>query len=38
MDWYEYDASMSAFDKLFIKKTEYQELGEERFSEVAQIF
>ena len=31
-------ASMSAFDKLFIKKTEYQELGEERFSEVAQIF
>jgi actin-related protein len=31
-------ASMSAFDKLFIKKAEYQELGEERFSEVAQIF
>ena len=31
-------ASMSAFDKLFIKKMEYQELGEERFSEVAQIF
>ena len=31
-------SSMSAFDKLFIKKTEYQELGEERFSEVAQIF
>ena len=31
-------ASMSAFDKLFIKKSEYQELGEERFSEVAQIF
>ena len=31
-------SSMSAFDKLFIKKAEYQELGEERFSEVAQIF
>ena len=31
-------SSMSAFDKLFIKKQEYQELGEERFSEVAQIF
>ena len=31
-------ASMSAFDKLFIKKSEYQELGDERFSEVAQIF
>jgi len=31
-------SSMSAFDKLFIQKTEYQELGEERFSEVAQIF
>ena len=31
-------ASMSAFDKLFIKKAEYQELEEERFSEVAQIF
>ena len=31
-------ASMSAFDKLFIKKSDYQELGDERFSEVAQIF
>ena len=31
-------ASMSAFDKLFIKKAEFQELGEEKFSEVAQIF
>ena len=31
-------ASMSAFDKMFIKKAEYQELGEEKFSEVAQIF
>jgi len=31
-------ASMSSFDKLFIKKVEYQEIGEERFSEVAQIF
>ena len=31
-------ASMSAFDKLFIKKSEYQEVGEEKFSEYAQIF
>ena len=36
--WMSMIDSMSAFDKLFIKKTEYQELGEERFSEVAQIF
>jgi actin-related protein len=31
-------SSMSAFDKFFIKKAEYQELGEEKFSEVAKIF
>jgi actin-related protein len=29
---------MSAFDKLFIKKQDYQELGEERLSELSQIF
>ena len=31
-------SSMSAFDKLFIKKQDYQELGEERLAEVSQIF
>ena len=31
-------SSMSAFDKLFIKKQDYQELGEERLSELSQIF
>lgn len=31
-------ASMTAFDKIFIKKSEYQEIGEEKFSEVAHIF
>ena len=30
--------SMSSFDKLFIKKQDYQELGEERIAEVSQIF
>ena len=30
--------SMSSFDKLFIKKQDYQELGEERLAEVSQIF
>jgi len=31
-------SSMSAFDKLFIKKQDYQEIGEERFAEISQIF
>ena len=31
-------ASMSAFDKIFIKKSEYQEYGEDRFSMMAKIF
>ena len=31
-------SSMSAFDKLFIKKQDYQDIGEERFAEVSQIF
>ena len=30
--------SMSSFDKLFIKKQDYQELGGERLAEVSQIF
>ena len=32
------NSSMSPFDKLFIRKTEYEDLGEEWFSEVAQNF
>ena len=31
-------ASMSAFEKIFIKKTEYQEYGEDRFAMMAKIF
>jgi actin-related protein len=31
-------ASMSAFEKMFIKKLDYQEKGEENFAEIAQIF
>ena len=31
-------SSMSAFDKLFIKKQDYQELGEEKLAEMSQIF
>ena len=31
-------ASMSAFDKLFITKKNYQEIGEDRFAIMAKIF
>lgn len=31
-------ASMSAFDKLFIKKDEYQEFGEDHFAIMSKIF
>ena len=31
-------ASMSAFDKLFITKSNYQEYGEDRFAIMAKIF
>lgn len=31
-------SSMSSFDKLFIDKSEYTEIGEEKFAEMAQIF
>jgi actin beta/gamma 1 len=31
-------ASMSAFDKLFIKKSEYQENGEEKLIDLGKIF
>ena len=37
-NYFNYSHFNNAIDKLFIKKQEYQELGEERFSEVAQIF